>query len=62
MSAKTKTVTCVMPKTPAQRKADERRRYKEAGLVAVTVWINPDDRAKLAHYIKRLNSRHERRV
>lgn len=49
------------PKTPAQRKADERRRYKDAGLVAVTVWINPDDRAKLAHYIKRLNQRHERR-
>jgi len=45
------------PKTPAQRKADERRRYKEAGLVAITVWIHPDDRAKLAHYIKRLNQR-----
>ena len=48
-------------KTPAQRKADERRRYKEAGLVAVTVWIHPDDRVKLAHYIKRLNQRHERK-
>ena len=48
------------PKTPAQRKADERRRYKEAGLVAVTVWIHKDDRAKLAHYIKRLNQRVER--
>jgi len=48
------------PKTVAQRKADERRRYKEAGLVAVTVWIRPDDRAKLAHYIKRLNQRAER--
>lgn len=49
------------PKTAAQRKADERQRYRDAGLVAVTVWINQADRAKLAHYIKRLNQRHERR-
>lgn len=47
-------------KTPAQRKADERQRHKEAGRVAVTVHIYPADRAKLAHYIKRLNERAER--
>lgn len=41
--------------TPAtQRKAAERARHKEAGRVAVTVWIYPEDRAKLARYIKRL--------
>ena len=42
------------PKTAAQRKADERQRHKDAGLVAVTVWIRPDDRAKLAHLDNRL--------
>lgn len=44
-------------KTPAQRKAGERQRQRDLGRVAVTVWIHPDDRAKLAHYIKRLNER-----
>lgn len=48
--------------TPAaQRKAAERARHKEAGRVAVTVWIYPEDRAKLARYIKRLVERAERR-
>jgi len=41
----------------AKWKADERQRKKDAGLVAVTVWINPPDRAKLARYVKRLNQR-----
>ena len=45
------------PLTPAQRKAAERQRQRNSGLVAVTVWIDPEDRAKLAHYIKRLNER-----
>jgi hypothetical protein len=48
-----------MTKTAAERKADERARHKEAGRVAVTVHIYPEDRAKLAHYIKRLNDRAE---
>ena len=43
--------------TPAERKAAERARHKEAGRVAVTVWIYPADRDKLARYIKRLNER-----
>lgn len=47
-------------KTPAaQRKAAERARHKEAGRVAVTVHIYPEDREKLARYIKRLNERAE---
>ena len=46
-----------MSATPAQRKAAERQRQRDSGLVAVTVWIDPEDRAKLAHYIKRLNER-----
>lgn len=45
------------PKTTAQRKADERRRHKEAGLVAVTVWIYPQTRENLYRYVKRLNQR-----
>lgn len=44
-------------RSAAQRKADERQRYKDAGLVAVQVWINPRDREKLARYVKRLNER-----
>jgi len=47
-------------KTPAERKAEERQRQRDAGRVAVTVWIDPADRAKLAHYIKRLNERRDR--
>ena len=50
-----------MTQTAAERKAAERTRHKEAGRVAVTVHIYPEDRAKLAHYIKRLNDRAERR-
>lgn len=50
-----------MTQTAAQRKAAERARHKEAGRVAVTVYIYPADRAKLAHYIRRLNERAERR-
>ena len=30
-------------KTAAERKADERRRHKEAGRVAVTLHAHPDD-------------------
>ncbi len=50
-----------MTQTPAERKAAERTRHKEAGRVAVTVHIYPEDRPKLAHYIKRMNERAERR-
>lgn len=46
-----------MTLTAAQRKAAERARHKDAGRVAVTVHIYPEDREKLARYIKRLNER-----
>lgn len=47
--------------TPAAKwKAAERARHKEAGRVVVTVYIYPEDRDKLARYIKRLNERAER--
>ena len=49
-----------MIQTPAQRKTAERARHKEAGRVAVTVQIYPEDRDKLARYINRLNERHEK--
>ena len=44
-------------KTAAQRKAEERQRYRDAGLAVVQVWIHPEDREKLARYVKRLNQR-----
>ena len=44
-------------KSAAQRKADERERQRDAGLVVVQVWVHPADRPKLARYIKRLNKR-----
>lgn len=46
--------------TAAERKAAERQRQRDAGRVVVQVWVHPDDRAKLAHYIKRLNERRDR--
>jgi len=46
--------------TPAERKAAERQRQRELGRVVVQVWVHPDDRAKLAHYIKRLNERRDK--
>lgn len=36
--------------------AAKRQREKEAGRVAVTVWIHPDDRERLRAYAARLNS------
>ena len=44
-------------KSAAQRKAAERQRRRDAGLVAVTVYIYPGSREHLAMYIKRLNER-----
>ena len=44
--------------TPAAKwKAAERARHKEAGRVAVTHYIYPEDRKLVARYIKRLNER-----
>ena len=45
----------VKPKTAAQRKQEERDRYRAAGLVAVQVWIRPEHRERLARYMARLN-------
>ncbi len=45
--------------TAAERKAAERQRQRDAGRVVVQVWVHPDDRVKLAHYIKRLNERRD---
>jgi len=48
-----------MTTAAAKWKAAERARHKEAGRVTVTVYIYPEDREKLARYIKRLNRRSE---
>jgi hypothetical protein len=50
-----------MTSTAAERKAAERARHKEAGRVAVTHYVYPEDREKVARYIKRLVERNERR-
>ena len=44
-----------LTKSPAQRKQEERDRYREAGLVAVQVWIKPKHRERLYRYVERLN-------
>jgi hypothetical protein len=44
--------------TPAAKwKAAERARHKEAGRVAVTVYVLPEARERLHRYVKRLNER-----
>jgi hypothetical protein len=41
--------------TPAnERKAAERQRRKEAGLVRVEVWVKPEHVASIRHYAARL--------
>lgn len=40
--------------TPAQRKAAERKRKKEAGLVQKEVWIRPEHSQRLANYVRKL--------
>ena len=45
--------------TPAERKAAERQRHRDAGRVVVQVWLQPLNREKLARYVKRLNQRSE---
>jgi hypothetical protein len=55
------TTSAVPAKSAAQRKAEERQRQRDAGLVVVQVWVHPDDRQKLAHYIKRLNQRRDQK-
>ena len=48
--------------TPAAKwKAAERARHKEAGRVAVTVYIYPEARELLHRYVKRLNERTQRK-
>jgi len=43
-----------MAKTPAQRKADERERKREAGMKEFRKWVWPDMVAKLHAYAERL--------
>jgi hypothetical protein len=45
----------VAKKGAAQRKREERDRYRAAGLVAVQVWIKPKHRERLYRYVERLN-------
>lgn len=49
----------LMPKTPAQHKADERARKKEQGLVRIELWIKEWMRPKLQAYVKRLMGKND---
>lgn len=40
----------VMTKTATQRKATERQRKRDQGLVPVEVWIRPEHKAKLKQF------------
>jgi hypothetical protein len=46
-----------MTASAAQRKAAERARHKEAGRVAVTVYVPPEARDHLRRYVTRLVKR-----
>ena len=47
------------PKTPAQRKREERQRQRDKGLVSVNVWIKPSHKEALLQYAEGLNKKHE---
>ena len=42
--------------TPAERKAAERVRRKDAGLVRVEVWAKPEHVASIKRYVERLQA------
>lgn len=43
--------------TAAERKQRERDRHRDAGRVAVTVWIDPRDRSELNQFVVELNAK-----
>lgn len=48
-----------MTSPAAKWKAAERARHKDAGRVTVTHYIYPEDRERLAKYVRALNKRRE---
>lgn len=44
----------------ARQARESRERRRRSGRVAVTHWIWPEDRANMAHYVRRLNQRRAR--
>lgn len=43
------------PKSAAERKAAERERNREAGLIRREYFVHPDDANRIANFISRLN-------
>jgi hypothetical protein len=39
------------------RKAAERRRYRDAGLVPIEVWVKPEHKAKVQQYAAKLREK-----
>jgi len=48
-------LTIDQPKTASQRKSEERKRKREAGLVPVEVWVKKAKRDELRREVERLN-------
>ena len=46
------------PKTPAQRKRDERERMRERGFVLRQFWVHPDDWERARKYLAKLLCKH----
>ncbi len=42
------------PKTATERKAAERQRRQEAGLIRMDVWVRPELRERVKRYVARL--------
>lgn len=50
-------MTCtsnLSPKTPAQRKRDERTRMRERGFVLRQFWVHPKDWDRVRKYLERV--------
>lgn len=58
MTMKRKTAT---PKTPTQRKLEERARRRKAGLVPLEIWIPAMDAERVKRYVARLVAEEEYR-
>ena len=56
------TAAKTLPKTAAQRKAEERKRHKEAGRVPVTVHVQPEYRDEVRELEAKLQRREKRKL
>jgi hypothetical protein len=48
-----------MPKTNAERQDTHRKKKRNAGLVAVTVWVLPELRKAVQEFVKMIMEKHK---